>query len=253
MTEDSRKAFAFILKALGDYGVNAIVVGVWPDDHLLTYYNGDLDGRVEDMRLVWDIEELRLVLSKGSDALNIEMASRPDGCDRLGRVRQRRARSAPRGASLLGGRRDEDAGGQDDDRGKRRDHSRPKDGLRGDEIPVRSLRRRLRPRDEAHDRGSGGVQAHAACVHRPAPTRSCSTGIDSRELLGRINADKPDPAIRQSDLTQALDRVDRLQAKIGVSPHCPDVQPRSPPPLPRRPDVPLLPQVRVAAVAVGAR
>jgi AAA domain len=46
VTEDNRRAFAFMLKALGDYGVNVIVVGVWPEDHLLTYYNGDLDGRV---------------------------------------------------------------------------------------------------------------------------------------------------------------------------------------------------------------
>ena len=47
VTEDNRRAFAFILKALGDYGVHVIIVGVWPEDHLLTYYNGDLDGRVE--------------------------------------------------------------------------------------------------------------------------------------------------------------------------------------------------------------
>jgi hypothetical protein len=73
VTEDNRKAFAFILKALGDYGVNVIVVGVWPEDHLLTYYNGDLDGRVEDMRLVWANKELRDVLRKGCEALNIEM------------------------------------------------------------------------------------------------------------------------------------------------------------------------------------
>lgn len=54
VTEDHRKSFAFMLKAMGDYGVHVIVVGVWPEDHLLTYYNGDLDGRVEDIRLIWD-------------------------------------------------------------------------------------------------------------------------------------------------------------------------------------------------------
>ena len=43
-------------------------------------------------------------------------------------------------------------------------------------------------------------------------------GIDSRELLKRIQTADPDASIRQSDLTQALDRVDRLQVKIGVQP-----------------------------------
>jgi hypothetical protein len=43
-------------------------------------------------------------------------------------------------------------------------------------------------------------------------------GIDSRELLKRIETADADANIRQSDLTQALDRVDRLQVKIGVRP-----------------------------------
>ena len=43
-------------------------------------------------------------------------------------------------------------------------------------------------------------------------------GIDSRELLRRIQDDAPEATIRQGDLTQALDRVDRLQARIGVQP-----------------------------------
>jgi hypothetical protein len=43
-------------------------------------------------------------------------------------------------------------------------------------------------------------------------------GIDSRELLRRIQEQAPGATIRQSDLTQALDRVDRLQVKIGVQP-----------------------------------
>jgi hypothetical protein len=61
-----------MLKALGDYGVYVIVVGVWPDDHLLTYYNGDLDGRVEDLRLEWSDSELDLVLKRGGVALKVE-------------------------------------------------------------------------------------------------------------------------------------------------------------------------------------
>jgi hypothetical protein len=72
--EEQRTRFAFMLKALGDYGVYIMVVGVWPDDHLLTYYNGDLDGRVEDLRLEWNGEELDEVLQQGGRALNVEFA-----------------------------------------------------------------------------------------------------------------------------------------------------------------------------------
>jgi hypothetical protein len=43
-------------------------------------------------------------------------------------------------------------------------------------------------------------------------------GIDSRVLLKRIEEADADATIRQSDLTQALDRVDRLQAKIEIRP-----------------------------------
>jgi hypothetical protein len=53
LSEANQRAFSFLLKALGEYGVYVIVVGIWPQDHLLTYYNGDLDGRVEDITLYW--------------------------------------------------------------------------------------------------------------------------------------------------------------------------------------------------------
>jgi hypothetical protein len=36
----------FMLKAMGEYGLFAIVIGVWPQDHMLTYYNSDLEGRL---------------------------------------------------------------------------------------------------------------------------------------------------------------------------------------------------------------
>jgi len=69
--DEERTRIAFMLKALGDYGVYVIVVGVWPDDHLLTYYNGDLDGRVEDLRLEWNRSELDQVLKRGGSALKV--------------------------------------------------------------------------------------------------------------------------------------------------------------------------------------
>jgi hypothetical protein len=43
-------------------------------------------------------------------------------------------------------------------------------------------------------------------------------GLDSAVLLQRILSHEGGQSIRASDLTQALDRIDKLQLKIGVSP-----------------------------------
>jgi hypothetical protein len=75
LEESSRAQFAFLLKALGDYDVHPVIIGVWSQDHLLTYYNGDLSGRIEDIHLVWSPAELEQVLRRGSEALNIAMSS----------------------------------------------------------------------------------------------------------------------------------------------------------------------------------
>jgi len=72
--EENRRQFAFLFKALGDYGVHPVVIGVWPQEHLLTYYNGDLAQRIEDIHLLWTAEELEEVLQMGSAALNISMS-----------------------------------------------------------------------------------------------------------------------------------------------------------------------------------
>jgi hypothetical protein len=74
LDDDARRQFAFLLKALGDYGVHPVIIGVWSQDHLLTYYNGDLSQRVEDIHLVWSAPELEQVLVLGSQALNVTMS-----------------------------------------------------------------------------------------------------------------------------------------------------------------------------------
>src|SRR5260370_40396394 len=42
VSEQIQKELAFLFKAMGEYGVFLIIVGVWPTDHMLTYFNGDL-------------------------------------------------------------------------------------------------------------------------------------------------------------------------------------------------------------------
>lgn len=75
LNDSCLRDLAFILKALGGYGLHVLVAGIWAQDHLLTYYNGDLVGRVEDVHLTWTDTELDAVLRRGSAALNIDMST----------------------------------------------------------------------------------------------------------------------------------------------------------------------------------
>jgi hypothetical protein len=217
VTEDNRKSFAFMLKALGDYGVNVIVVGVWPEDHLLTYYNGDLDGRVEDIRLVWEDEELREVLEKGCGALNIEMSDElvheivRDAYGNVGLV-QRLAEQICLAGGVLRTPHEKMAIGAGDELAKARQTVSEKMRARYDAFAddfVRGMKRMTEGLE---------VYKHMLRAFTKSDSAELLDGIDSRELLSRIQEDAPEATIRQSDLTQALDRVDRLQAKIGVSP-----------------------------------
>ena len=62
------------------------------------------------------------------------------------------------------------------------------------------------------------VYKHLLRTFTASKTEDLIDGIDSSDLLQQIQNNYPDPPIRGSDLTQALDRVDRLQVKIGVQP-----------------------------------
>ncbi len=71
LSEQEQRQFSFLIKALGEDDVQVVVVGVWAEDHLLSFYhNGDLATRVEDVKLEWSLDELRQVLLKGATALN---------------------------------------------------------------------------------------------------------------------------------------------------------------------------------------
>jgi hypothetical protein len=213
--EEQRTRIAFILKALGDYGVYVMIVGVWPDDHLLTYYNGDLDGRVEDVRLEWSDDELDEVLQRGGRALNVEFASairQPLIADAFGNVGlvQRLAEHVCLAERIYstGKRRTVDVG---------QSLSRARSDVAED------MHQRYRAFGDNFVRGmkrmSEGLEVYKHLLRQftTADAQELQAGIDSKELLSRIKASGGE-AIRQSDLTQALDRVDRLQVKIGVHP-----------------------------------
>jgi hypothetical protein len=217
VAEDNRKDFAFVLKALGDYGVNVIVVGIWPEDHLLTYYNGDLDGRVEDLRLSWSNEELDQVLVMGSEALNIELTESlrtelvKDAYGNVGLV-QRLAEQICLAAGILEEQKHKtaiDIGGElSKARETVSDRMRARYDAFADDF-VRGMKRMTQGLE---------VYKHMLRAFTSSKSEELLNGIDSKDLLSRIQEADPDATIRQSDLTQALDRIDRLQVKIGVHP-----------------------------------
>lgn len=71
LSVEERRAFAFDLKAMWDYGVFAVIVGVWSEQNMLLYLNPDLSGRVREIPLVWTAPDLRLIFERGGEALNL--------------------------------------------------------------------------------------------------------------------------------------------------------------------------------------
>lgn len=71
MTVSERKSMAFDLKALWDYGLFALIVGVWGDSNYLLSLNPDLTGRVEEEAISWQKDDLERILLKGGLALNL--------------------------------------------------------------------------------------------------------------------------------------------------------------------------------------
>jgi len=74
MTVEDRRGFAFDLKALWDYGLFAVVVGIWSESNLLLHLNPDLTGRVHEIAVDWVKEDLKQILSKGGASLNLDFS-----------------------------------------------------------------------------------------------------------------------------------------------------------------------------------
>jgi hypothetical protein len=215
VAESRRQELAFILKALGDYGVSVIIVGIWPQDHLLTYYNGDLDGRVEDIRLEWSPGELEEVLLRGSKALNLTMTPALRGAlvdDAYGNVGllQRLAEQVCIAENIT----------ERCSRTRALDAGLSLESARA--LVAESMNQRFEAFADGFVRGmkrmTEGLEVykHLLRTFTHADDSDLLNGIDSKELLTRINSEED--RIRQSDLTQGLERIDRLQVKIEVQP-----------------------------------
>lgn len=73
MSTDDRRSFSFDLKALWDYEVFVIIVGVWSETNLLLHLNPDLAGRIDEISVAWSAQDLREILNTGEKKLNISI------------------------------------------------------------------------------------------------------------------------------------------------------------------------------------
>ena len=219
LDEETQRQFAFLIKAMGEYGMFVVVVGVWPRDHLLTYYNGDLDGRIEDIHLTWNDCELAQVLQQGADALRLEFDTSltddlvSEAFGSVGLLQRLAAqlciaegiRSAHHGfgkCKVAKGPSLETAKQAVAEQMQGRFQNFADNFVRG----MRRLPQGLE------------VYRHLLQAASDASDQDLMAGIDSSALLQRILAQDGGAGIRQSDLTQALERIDRLQVKMAVSP-----------------------------------
>lgn len=74
LSREQRKVFASDLKALWDMECFAVIIGVWGEHNMLLHENPDLRSRVEETSIAWSDGDLRAVLTKGAEALNIEFS-----------------------------------------------------------------------------------------------------------------------------------------------------------------------------------
>lgn len=72
MSTADRRNFAFDLKALWDYGVFVVIIGVWSETNLLLHLNPDLTGRVTEIPIDWANDDLMSILTRGGNALHLE-------------------------------------------------------------------------------------------------------------------------------------------------------------------------------------
>lgn len=74
LPRQSKIDFCHDLRVFNEQEVSLVLIGVWEQSQFLTVYNGDLDGRYEEIRLDWPDTTLNMLLSLGQNALNIRFS-----------------------------------------------------------------------------------------------------------------------------------------------------------------------------------
>jgi hypothetical protein len=71
LSEPERRSCAFDIKTLWDHECFVVVVGIWNDRNLFLNLNPELAGRVQEVPIEWNPEDLQSIFGQGGAALNI--------------------------------------------------------------------------------------------------------------------------------------------------------------------------------------
>ncbi|NES06207.1 MAG: ATP-binding protein [Okeania sp. SIO2F4] len=74
LSKEVKEKLSFDLKVFRDCSVSFIIMGVWSEDNILSYYNRDLSRRIEEIDVRWKNEELEKVLEMGERKLQISFS-----------------------------------------------------------------------------------------------------------------------------------------------------------------------------------
>ncbi|MBD1944342.1 hypothetical protein H6F50_18610 [Coleofasciculus sp. FACHB-712] len=216
LPDDEKKRLAFDLKAFWDNSVFFIIIGIWAEQNLLTYYNGDLSGRVNEIDVQWTNEELQEVLRQGEEALNflwhdsIRQGILTDANQNVGLL-QRIAESYCFEADIL----------ETQEQRKTITDLDALDRCRRKICNEESVR--YRQFSEAVSRGFRGSESSELKVYQRI-VRVCVEALDA-ELCNGLNRDvilarinESGTQVRLSDLSAALNKLDKLQADRSITP-----------------------------------
>jgi hypothetical protein len=218
MPEEEKRKLAFDLKAFWDLGTFFIIVGIWAELNLLTYYNSDLSGRIEEIDVQWTDDELNEVLAKGEAALkiiiepNIRQQIIADASQNVGLLQ----RIAERFCYYSGVYETVDAAIA---------------RTLGDDSALKAARKSICDEEAARYRQFGEAISHGFKASEESELKvyrniaRCAVEASDEELRNGLHynvvydrVSQFNPRIRRSDLTAALQRLNRLQEDRQVSP-----------------------------------
>lgn len=216
LPDEVRKDTAFGLKALYEEKAYVVIIGIWSEQNLITYYNGDLTGRIEEINLTWNKEELSHVLSQGEGTLNIEFAPGlrtqliESAFENVGLL-QRLAEKVCIEAEVFNFQSNKQNISNIDLLKMARTQ------LVND---IRQRYTRIAEIFKDSMRSDAVLLLYARIYNEllQATDEELIQGIAYSTLFERIKYHAEGKAIRQSDLTSALDKVERLQARKEVTP-----------------------------------
>jgi hypothetical protein len=216
LSEQEKINLAFDLKAFWDSRTFFIIIGIWADQNLLTYYNGDLSGRIEEIDIRWNLAELEQVLQKGSSALRIHFDPGikgeiiEDSNQSVGLL-QRIAEKYCYELGVYESSSKTQILADSDALARTRNAICMEESVRYrlfDDVVSRGLR----------DSGESELKVYQrivrVCVE--ASNQDLCDGINRADLLTRIQV--YETRIRLSDLSAALNKIDKLQAARSISP-----------------------------------